>query len=498
MMSMRLFELTNEKQANETRTIEIQYTTLLAEIEHIDESIKIVLSDSNTKIYDDKNQQWEFLNLTIKMKDSQKSLSKLKQMHLWLFDDFPTLNLMAKSMLEFFEFFPNKEIIWKLFEDQFDTARHLPTDTLLDYVKLKLFNLMAAQLPFVDRMRICAKTYDLRLDGGNSFIQGKGMTLSRSDESFIVSPLTPPEVSHCNSHDNLPLCEKIEADEGFDRLFTALCEMSDDTMQLYQDPYYIFKHTSSRRPIIIYSPESVFAMVTLMHTCSVHAEKFVIWNQDSDYVKQAAQSGIVLLTFCSSIEQLNNAKSAISSLFSSGFVSETFRLFICVNTELDFSSIFTKCDIIHADIPFTVKSFFTANIDTQINKKTDSFISHLSLFDAAVNTLINLQHNSGLFSPHNFKISSLCKGIDNKDIVEYLDRYFYSTDRDQQTLGIWKKCKTSSVQTTYVLPKLFNEQSITKSIYSFPYTDDPLVWGLEEHAFIAFKGRLRNIYMDSE
>ena len=513
MIALRLYELTDKKQSSESNDVERNIKAMNNEIESVQRSITSMLLDVNVRIFEDKNKQWEFTNLGTKMKDLKAKNMKMRQMFLWLFDDFPTMTLMAKTLNEFFAPFPNKEKLWQIFEAQFENVKRVSSETLYDSVQRRLLSVMAAELPLWQKVAVVAESYQLKLDGSNCEPLHKGASMimtSRSTENLPVipnlgiedSPLIPQETKIINpmqlhrraSHDNFFRPTPVQTD-GFDRLWTGLVNASGNEVFRYDEMKNIVEQTSPYRPVICHTSDCAYQLIAIAEIACHHDKCEIVNSQDlKEKVMPAAQSGTILVTICSSETDLTNVLAPISEVFGCGYLSPEFRLIVLVQHANShdfvlFSSLFDKCDIFSVDAPIAIKTAYASTINSFGLRKYNQFLARLCLFDSTVAVTNRLHMFAAMPSFFHFIIASLCcQDADNENMSYlglFISKYIYGLNNS----ALWERLEASAFHTEYPLPKTFNNKIIERSVNSFPPIDDPTLFGFNEEAFLLFKER---------
>ena len=182
-------------------------------------------------------------------------------------------------------------------------------------------------------------------------------------------------------------------------------------------------------------------------------------------------------------------------MFGSGYISPDFRLLILVQNRflkasIEFSSLFQKCDIVSIDAPITIKTAFASVVNSLGYRRYSEFIARLCLSYSAFSIVNRLHSFVALPSFFTFRIACLCSSDANannmNDLGTFVSKFLYGEDAST----LWNRLSTESFRHEYPLPRLFNKQSIERSISEFPSVDDPRLFGLTETAFALFKERL--------
>lgn len=488
MIALRLFNLTSVKQTNEAAEIEREIFSIKEQLVQSELTIKSLLTESSTKIFQDKNMQWEFTNLSRKSKELATKSRKLKQEHLWLFDDYPTLTLLAKNLNEFFSAYKNQQpMLWSIFETQFEEAKRLSSESLCDYVQKRIIGIFSASLPLIERVKTSANAFNLKLDGSDSIIQNdvfnRRLPISLSDDQLVMSsgsfglgdqmdddqepPPESPLIRKVKSNEDL-VSEFNFIESGFDKLISKLDELTEGQIKALQQVPNIIERTNPNRPILIHTNESSYQMLAFLHIfkCEMkHIEEIIV---NPSVIQNAAQSGAMFVTICCNHKKLNEFLSAVSNVTSCGFLNPQFRL-ICFILEIPFtdltrnSLLVSKCDLISMDSPISTQIAFSSTVKSLCSdglfmkrpnqstprkimvkfsqvqpsgpggiKKFDPFSCKLALFDAMAVSSNHLSYMSNSPSFYLFRSALNCSpdssNINDSDIGRFIIDFIYGAD----------------------------------------------------------------------
>lgn len=400
MIALRLFNLTSLRQKNEAAQIEREILLIKENLANSEAALRTLLVDSSTKIFSDKNMQWNFTNLARKRNELIQSQKKLKQQHLWLFDDYPTLTLLAKNLNEFFlPYTKQSSLLWSVFEAEFEDVKRISTDSLCHIAQTQIIGIFSAALPLVERIKTCAEAFHLKLDGSNSFPSGyedpRTIHLSRSDDRLYMSSMmlnmsgiddddndigddrnelneddenSAVGIRLSRSNDDFSKDLNLTDSTGFDRLINKLNEVTEGQIRDLQYVPNILKRTHPNRPVLIHTITASYQLLAFLYIfkCEmIHVGDIL---SRPTLIQNAAQKGSVVVTVCCNKKTLCELLSAVSMVTASGFLSANFRL-ICFVIEISFgemmsiSSLFvSKCDVICLDSPLSVKTVFSSTI----------------------------------------------------------------------------------------------------------------------------------------
>ncbi|OHS95999.1 hypothetical protein TRFO_37840 [Tritrichomonas foetus] len=515
MIALRLYQLTNEKQIHEAAQIEHEMRKINDQLKNTESTIRTVLVESSTKIFADKNMQWEFTNIVRKRKELTAKARQLKQQHLWLFDDFPTLTLLAKNLNEFFAPFPQVSQLWQAFESEFEDVKRVSSETLFEHVQTRLIGVFCGSIPIIDRIKTCAAAFSLKLDGSDSVPQtnrfeNRKILRSNSDDRFMCSPLIAYDESTIENDDKNAIRvsrsnENIVSefgmlDSGFDKLITRLDELTNGEIRSMQISINFLKRTHARRPVIIHTEDASYQMVAFLHLFKVELTHI---NNLSSVVQTAAQSGNILVTLCSDLGHIEQLLAAISAVTSAGYLSPDFRLIafvvdikymdLCCKSDL----LRSKCYLLHIDAPIAVSTAFPSTIKSLSQTRYDLFSTKIALFDAAVIVTNHIARQGKAHSYYTFRTSLLCSKDSSTantfDIGQFLLDFVYSADCELCNVSlnhIRERIANNRISKEYPLPKSLADRQILQSLESMPPIDDPLMLGFDEMDFDFFKAKL--------
>jgi hypothetical protein len=506
LIASRLFELTTSGRAHEVVQFEHDLRALRNEASACDLSLMNLLHDSGTHIFEAKNIQWDIMNLITRQASMKKRDSQLRMQQLYLFDDFPTMTTLATTLCQFFEPFPNNYRLWQIFEAQYENVPRIPSESLYESVKKRLLCMIAAELPIRTRIGAFAAAFEFNLDGSNCApVQRRGVPLMRSTSCDILVLMGQKEevgLPHSRSTDVL-VPEPPDEEEGFDKLVKNLAIASQDQLFAFQSMKNVLSISSSQRPLICHVEHFAYQMVALVHIVALRDNYALVQPAALlEGIHHAAQTGTILVTICSSTQDLLDLLAPIAAVFASGFLSPNFRLIIIVHnmsfqTAVSYSRLFDRCELVSIDAPINVKVAMASSISSVNSIAFDRFVARLGFFDAAFGILNRMYVFAPLPSFYNFHVARQCAVDISKANVGEIQRFVTNVIYESQDVNFWNRIDLAS-KSEYVLPKSFQEKSIETSLSNFPDLDDPTLFGFSPRSLRLFKTRLMTVEEEAE
>jgi hypothetical protein len=486
VIALRLFELTNGTADDEAGRLEVELRHFTEGIEETESRLSQLLIENGVSIFDNRAKQWELLNLITESKELATKARKARQMHLWLFENFPTLKLLGKALTDFFASFPNRRKLWRLFDAEFESVRRLETETLLDSVRRRLLAVMCAELPIRVRLECLGTAFELGLDGANCVAVEtptvQTLTRARSLDLVWSDPLSDPPLQRSFSATALPPGTAPDT-TAFDLFLANVSAASEDQVFAWQAVGNLLSLSNPRRPLVCHTARSAYQMAAFVRVASL-TDRFmlVLPSELAGNVVAACQSGKILATACCSATDLTNAIAAVSTVFAVTAVSRDFRLVILVHEMgfeevSEFSGVIDQCDLVVLDSPMTIKTAVSSTLSSLTKLRFDLFTAQLALFDAA-SGVISQNTLCAPFHPFStFEVALLCCG--NPTSARFIAEYLYEFPDD----GIWTRVKAAQ----YPLPRSFSPASIQAARDECPRWDHPHDFGLPRKSFALFQ-----------
>jgi hypothetical protein len=490
LIGLQLFELTK----NDTPRLEADLRALNTAISDAEANVTQILLSSGSDIFENRAGQFSLINLGETLRELKKNLQKVRQMHLWLFEEFPTFKMLGKLLTEFFRPFPNQKKLWRLFDAEFESVTRLSSESLYESVRRRLLCVMSVELPVHVRLESMAAAFKLGMDGENcSPVVGheqSTVTRALSGDCLLLEPLIDgPHVARSLSHSDLSRYGTI-AKAGFDLFLANVTDASEGQVFAGQEIGNFVNVSTSRRPVICHMSSSAYQLAAFVFIASL-ADHFSLMTavELQQNIVAACQIGKMVATLCCSESELSLVLSAVSAVFAMGVNASEFRLVIlCYDMSLDeirnFSGIVDQCDLFSIDLPMTIKTALSASLSSLVNRKYSPFQAELAFFDAAANILNQATLCSPFPSFYTFRLALLChkEGVDLAG--RFISEYLYEFPDNSLWTG------AASARSEYPLPKSFTASAINACLAGFPAWDNPNAFGFPRKSFALFHERL--------
>lgn len=406
-----LFEATNLSIAEKMKTIEISIMNKEEELSQAKKNLTDFILDVNITIFDDPAVQASFETQMRHIKILKQEISTYEKEHSELMMNIGNSGEMANEIVSMFDN-NNPDIIrylWRIF----DRAMNSLVSFDLNQLKISILTNYATEFGLIPTMPI--------------------LLHNLTNHSLLTEP--NDEIKSGSFDDVMNSVEKYCPSI----LFNSQC------------PSEIVNISKSHRPVVINASESIWIPSLLLF----YLQKNSIISSSLDCLStviSASKNGKKVITFCSSVDEMNHIMPAISFTLSQKFISTDFSFFIIVSDAIvDRFAIHDMCNVIKIEQPVHFGASITTSMQAlytvgQTLKIDNSVISLMSMFDASINMFNRIVHNGSHYSIFDsivaLKFLLFNNSLEIKEIGCYLMNFLYSTEFNvnvRSFIDIWMK-----------------------------------------------------------
>ena len=461
-----LFEATNLELSDQIKRIESTILSKEHDLSQTQIKLKEFMLEANEKIFTDTDLQQKFTKIIREIKILRQEIESNEKEHSNIMKNMDDCSQMADEIISLI-YQPEKisYYIWRIFDSCISELQSF------DFEKLKLLIITKIVSEF---------------------------GISKSFPILFDLPKLCTEYNICIYNN------------PFDNIIQFIEEKWPSSLFNYQCPSSLLSLSSFHRPIVLHAQKSFWLADVFLHYLMLNENlkyDIVSPNDSLKSVLHGLISDKIIITFCSSTNEMKTIIQSISCVLSSQYASPNFAFFVIITSNfissehayiLDAFPILNLCNHVNLGQPLNYGATCGSSLQSllKIFKNGLSIISMLSLFDSSCNIYNKVVHDGFHYSFCNSVVSigfiSRNISIGAEQLGKYLIKYLYATEfktDKKQFKQIWKTLfpsndldqkqpeennqdKNSIIQKILNLPKnssLLTSEVISKLPFSFDF-----------------------------